>query len=285
MFIKHFLVSVSAAVAAFGLLLAQPAQAGERGAGRRGDQPAMADNAGANDQTAAAARRERRRTELGRAARGAAFGGAGQRSAKQLRHDQRLNVIDATYYEIAEIYLAKKQHEEAVAVLEQLIRQSPDDLAKSLTYLNLASIYRQQLNNPEKALAYYEKVTGEYTPEALDQVALTFENLGQVDRAVEYFEKMAKRPRDNMQKVLALRKLAQLLVRNDREEEAIAALWRLTKAVSYQQAGEISKVLLETQARRAELQQQESQRMRTEMMRRWQGQLRAGRQPQTRRAR
>ena len=197
--------------------------------------------------------------------------------AKALRHDERLNVIDRAYYEIAEIHLAKKKYEDAVAALEQLIKKSPDKRAVSLTRLNLAELYRKQLADTKRAIEEYKKVTGEFALAAQTRLAQLFEELDQIDEAVEQFENIAKTATDKTQKVLALGQLAGLLARNGREDEAIAVLQRLIKSVSYEEAAKISKALLEEKELREQREQKEHERARAQMMRAWQQRLGARR--------
>lgn len=198
-------------------------------------------------------------------------------ATNRLKHDERLNVIDAAYYQIAEIHLAKKQYEKAVSSLEQLLKSSPDARALSLTHLNLATIYRKQLNNTDKAVAEYKKVTGEYAAEAQEQLTAMLEELDQVDRAVAELEDIAKNSTDSMQKVLALRRLSEVLLRNGREDEAIDALQRIVKAVTYDDAQKIAKALVDEQDRRDREELKDQERARLQMMRNFQ--RFAGRRP------
>jgi len=194
---------------------------------------------------------------------------------RRLRYDPRLNVVDIAHYRIAEIRIARKQYEKAVVALEQLIKKPASDLAVSLTHLNLAELYRRQIANPQKAIEEYKKVTGEFAREAQMRLAQMFEELDQVDEAVEQFEGIVKSSTDPVQKVLALRALAELLERNGREDEAIAVLQRLIQSVSYDQAARISTVLRKAQKQREQQQKEAYERRRMQMMQRWQQRWRA----------
>ncbi len=190
---------------------------------------------------------------------------------RRLKHDRRLNVIDAAYYEIAEIRLARKQYEEAVAALRQLVASSPDPRAVALTRLNLAELYRGELGNNEQAIQEYKQVTGEFAAEAQRRLAELFGELDQIDEAVEHFEGVAKNATDKTQQVLALRQLADLLVRSGRTEDGVAVLQRLIKAVSYDEAADIAKTLAESEERRdAAERRDDAERTRALMMRPWQ---------------
>ena len=208
-------------------------------------------------------RRRRQQRQPGRPP--GAQAGAPPRQGR-LRHDERLNVIDAAYYKIAEIHLAKKEYGPAVTALERLIAKTPDELAKSLTHFNLAELYRKELANTKKAIQEYKVVTGEYTLDALRRLAQLFEELNQIDEAAQVFESIIGNTKDTVQKVLALRELAGLLARNGRGDEAIAALQRLTTSVSYDEARRISKVLLEVRDLREKRERQGQERARLQMM-------------------
>ena len=185
----------------------------------------------------------------------------------RFKHDSRLNVIDDAYYRIAEVYIQQKEYINALESLQRLIKSSPDKLAVSLTHLNLAELYRKELNNKENAIAEYKKVTGEYAIEAQRRLATLFEELNQIDEAVAAFEAIVKTAPDKMHKVLALRELAELLFRNDRADEAVATLQQLTKAVSYAEAKDITKQLLEAEEQREKAAQQERERERAARVR------------------
>ena len=186
---------------------------------------------------------------------------------KRLKHDDRLNVIDRAHYQIAEIHISQKEYDKAVEALQRLVKKSPDKLAISLTHLNLAEVYRKELSDKDQAVAQYKRVTGEYALEAQKRLASLFEELDQVDQAVATFEGIIKVTPDKVQKVLALRELAELLFRNNRAEEAVVALQQLTSAVTYVEAQRITKELSEAQANRLKAEQQERERTRTNWMR------------------
>ena len=198
------------------------------------------------------------------------MGKPGAPQNRTLRYDPRLNVVDAAHYQIAEIHIAKKQYEKAVVALEQLIKAPPSDLVVSLTHLNLAELYRKQIANPKRAIEEYKKVTGEFALDAQMRLAQMFEELDQIDEAVEQFEGIVKNSTDPVQKVLALRALAGLLERNGREDEAVAVLQRLIKSVSYDQATQISATLRKAQERREQRQKEAYERRQMQIKQQWQ---------------
>jgi tetratricopeptide (TPR) repeat protein len=193
---------------------------------------------------------------------------AAARARKGLRLDDRLNIVDMAYYQIAGIHLNRKQYDQVAATLEQLIKKSPDKAAVSLTHFNLAELYRTKLNNKERAVAEYKLVTGRYAAYAMRRLASLFEETKEIDEAVEQLEALGKTSKDNAQKVMALKELAALLTRSGRHDEAIAALRTLIGAVSYDEAAEVSKVLQAEAERREQKTQKAFDRSRRAAMRR-----------------
>jgi tetratricopeptide (TPR) repeat protein len=187
-----------------------------------------------------------------------------------LLRDDRMTILDHTYYDIAAIHLARNRHEEAVGALSQLLKSSPDLRVIALTHLNLAEIYRRRLSNTDKAVEEYRKVTGPLAQEAQERMAAMFEELDRLDDAIRTFESIANTATDKTQKALALRQLARLLARNGREDEAVAALRKLTETIDHKEAEKITTALREEQERRIEREREKMERARMEMMRQWQ---------------
>ncbi len=225
-----------------------------------------------DEEKAAVERVDRFRQAMGDRAAGAAgdagpgaavnpFAGArgkpGLNSLVRLTRDPRLNVLDEAYFFIAEIHVKDKKYDKAVEAFQRLLDNSPDKLAISLAHLNMAELYRSELGNKTQAIAEYKKVTGDYAADAQKRLAALFEELDQIDEAVATFETLIRTTGDKLQKVLALQELADMLFRNGRGEEAVAALVMLTKAVNYEEAKEITKTLNEMEAERQKVAEQQ----------------------------
>jgi tetratricopeptide (TPR) repeat protein len=199
---------------------------------------------------------------------GARGGRAGQTRAtgvstlRRLKSDVRLNVIDDAYCRIAEVHVSQKSFDKAIEALQRMAKKSPDKLAVSLAHLNMAELYRKEMDKKKLAITEYKAVTGEYTLEAQRRLATLFEEMKEIDQAVATFEELVKASPDKMQKVLALRELADLLYRNQRADEAVAVLQSLTEVVNYKEAEEVTKTLRETaeQRQKAATEQREQTR-------------------------
>jgi predicted negative regulator of RcsB-dependent stress response len=193
----------------------------------------------------------------------------GRRDKARIQMDGRLNVVDAAYCRMAEIYCDRRRYKEAVAALEQVVKKSPDKRAVSLAHLNLARVYRHQLNNADQAVAEYKQVTGEFAHVAQGELAEIFAQDGRVDDAAKVFRNIAAEGKDPAQRVLALQRLADLMMENGRTEEALAALRKLVAAVSYDEAADISKQLRKQEDLRFQREREEHERARIRMLRAW----------------
>jgi tetratricopeptide (TPR) repeat protein len=71
-----------------------------------------------------------------------------------------MNVVDESLHGLAEFYLAEDKVDQAVAALERIAAESPDEETRSRTHYNLARIYREKLGDPDRARSAYARVTG-----------------------------------------------------------------------------------------------------------------------------
>lgn len=181
------------------------------------------------------------------------FGGGmmQQGTQKALRYDDRLNVIDNAYFEMAELQITKQQPQPAIDTLEQLLKVTNNAFTISLTHFNIGQICRTKLNNTARAAEEYQKVTGECSLDAIDALVQMFEELDKVNDAVAALNKIAAESKDDFQKCVSLKKLSELLAKNDRHDEAVEALRKLTQAIPYEKAEAITKALNEEKERRA----------------------------------
>jgi len=89
-----------------------------------------------------------------------------------LSRGEALNVIDEALYALAEQYALNDRLADAVAVLERVAKESPDEGARSITHYNLARIYEEKMNDPAKARAEYALVTGPWAASARGHVLM-----------------------------------------------------------------------------------------------------------------
>ncbi len=182
------------------------------------------------------------------------------RAADALQQDAivRLNVRDQAYYRIAELQVSEEKYQEAVTTLQRLIADSEDETAVSLAHLQLGDLYRRHLANTDRAIEEYKKVTGEFIPTALARLVALYQELDRVDDAVAELEALAEATDDPLQRALALRHAAELLVQSDRNDEAIAIYQKLIHSLTHEQAESIREKL-------AEIDQQQAARRATDV--------------------
>ncbi|MGB5351114.1 MAG: tetratricopeptide repeat protein [Polyangiales bacterium] len=88
---------------------------------------------------------------------------------------------------LAQHFAANQSWHEAAATMEQLLAAAPGSLRLRRTALDLACLYRERLNMPDKALRHVETAltTEPGDPEALRELSLIHEALGQLPQALE----------------------------------------------------------------------------------------------------
>ena len=88
---------------------------------------------------------------------------------------------------LAEHFQANESWHEAAATMEQLLAAAPENSRLRRVLLDLASLYRERLNMPERALRHVESALGtEPThPAALQELSLVHEALGQLPEALQ----------------------------------------------------------------------------------------------------
>lgn len=147
-----------------------------------------------------------------------------------------MNVIDASYFAIAEIEVGRGNHPEAVTELEKIIKNSPDTEAVAATHFNLAAIYRRYQKDPAKALGEYRKVTGWLKPRAVQEMIAILEETGEVEAAVTELNQIIDETENKHEKAGFLQLLADLYKRNGKEDEAVETLRRIPKMIDYREA-------------------------------------------------
>ena len=147
-----------------------------------------------------------------------------------------MNVIDAAYYQIAEIHMEEEQHEEAAEQLAIIVAKSPVEEAVSAAHLNLAHLYRKHLQAPDKAIQEYRLVKGELRGRAIHELVNTYEEQDQWEEAAKSLEELLTETEDKHAKVGLLQMLAELCRRHGESEKAIAALRRIPETLTYEEA-------------------------------------------------
>ncbi len=71
-------------------------------------------------------------------------------------------VEDEALFKEAEVMVKMKKYEEAIANFEQVISMNPEGILNDDAYYQIAELYNNKLNLPEKAKEYYQKIIFDY---------------------------------------------------------------------------------------------------------------------------
>ncbi len=152
-----------------------------------------------------------------------------------------LNIRDEAHFKIARILCETDNYQDAVAELGKVIEKSPDKHAVSAAHFSIANLCRRHIGNTDKAIEHYAKVEGDLKDDAISALIDTFEELDEIDRAVEYLNGLIDKAEEKETKVHLLNRLARLYRGNGDDEQAIATLRRIPEIVSYEEAEKIDK--------------------------------------------
>ena len=70
---------------------------------------------------------------------------------------------DDVLYAKAQIYSKMRQYDKAIELYEKIVEQYPDEIRADNALFEMASLYENQLGDPDKAMSYYEKIFIEYS--------------------------------------------------------------------------------------------------------------------------
>jgi tetratricopeptide (TPR) repeat protein len=149
---------------------------------------------------------------------------------------EKLNPVDAALHTIAEVQLKAQQYEEAVAALERILK-SPDAAAVSAAHFNMATIYRRNLGQVDKAIAEYRKVQGPLAFRAWGEILATYEEVGGFDKAMATLEEILAGVQDKAVKVKLLNLIARAWDTHGQPAKSAAALERVVNLLPYPEAG------------------------------------------------
>lgn len=71
-------------------------------------------------------------------------------------------VEDEALFKEAEVMVKMKKYEEAIAIFEQIISLNPEGILNDDAYYQIAELYNNKLNLPDKAKEYYQKIIFDY---------------------------------------------------------------------------------------------------------------------------
>ncbi|MEM7138931.1 MAG: tetratricopeptide repeat protein [Myxococcota bacterium] len=133
-----------------------------------------------------------------------------------IRTLQRVLKIDPRHLDALErlssLFQANESWYEAAAMMEQLLATAPESARLERTVLDLAKLYRERLQSPEKALRHVESVLASHPthPEALEELSLAHERLGQIPEALQVARHLLESSEVEEDRARALVRLGQL---------------------------------------------------------------------------
>jgi len=164
---------------------------------------------------------------------------------------ERFNVLDQAAFAVADALVKAERGAEAVKHLLAVAEKSPDPDARSFAYLRLGDLYREKLNDAEKAKAYYAKVGGAFAEQALGALVGPLAAAGKIDEAIAECEKFAKSATDEVAKALAVRMMVDLAVRSGDVEKMVKCAEKAQGLITYDEAARAAKKLAELREKAA----------------------------------
>ena len=204
--------------------------------------------------------------------------------AENLLRSPSMNAIESAHYAVAEIYLRRGDHGKCVARLQEVVDGAGkrQDEPVWVTHLNIANVCRKRLGDMQRAIKEYKLVKGAWAAFAERQLLGTLEEMGKLDEAVKILEGQYKTAKEKGEKLALLRRIAELYLRNNEEEKAIATYDRIAKEFTAKDLEEMKQAAVEfvkktadkIAALREEGKHEEAERLTIELRRRL-GTLRA----------
>lgn len=113
---------------------------------------------------------------------------------------------------VSALFQANESWHEAAATMEQLLAAAPEIQRIKPTQLELAKLYREKLQMPEKALRHVETVLASDPGHAmaLEELSLVHEQLGQIPEALQVVRHLLEASDDEEDRARALVRLGQL---------------------------------------------------------------------------
>jgi len=152
--------------------------------------------------------------------------------ASAIRTLQRVLKMEPRHLDALErlsaLFQSSQSWHEAAATLEQLLAAAPAADRIERVELELARLYRERLDLPEKALRHVESVLASNAthPKALQELSLAQERLGHLPEALQVARHLLEVSRSDAERTNALVRLGQLESASGNTQEALEALER-----------------------------------------------------------
>ena len=76
---------------------------------------------------------------------------------------QGKSIIDDTHFKLGELYYELRNYKQAAKHWEIIVQEHPYDLLADAAFYRLGLVYEEKLQQPEKAMTYYEKIIFDYS--------------------------------------------------------------------------------------------------------------------------
>jgi len=142
----------------------------------------------------------------------------------------RLDAIQASYYEIAEIHLKQGRAARAVEALKRFLQRAakPDTDVAWLTHYNLALIYRHHTADTASVIAELEQVKGPLEVRARRDLLEVLRQAGRVGEAADLIKEWINAAKQKGQRLALMQRLAALYRRAGELDEALAIHQKIT---------------------------------------------------------
>jgi hypothetical protein len=146
------------------------------------------------------------------------------------------NVVDEARFALAEHYLSHARTDEAVALLEKMAEESPDERARSAAQFNVGRVYEEALGDSDRARAAYARVGGRWATSARSRVVGPLRREGRWGEAVAFLRDCVAAAGTAEDKAGAVRMLVSTVRASGDDKLIESTLASVTEIIAYEEA-------------------------------------------------
>ena len=143
-----------------------------------------------------------------------------------IAYPYRVNIIDRARFGAADLLVQKNELDEAMAELTAIIEKSPDPTAVSCAHLSRANILSQHKNDPDAALAEYNKACDKLAALAGEGIARIYRESGEPARGAAVLERLVEQAEGAQAVAILLATAARLHLDAGDRQKAVDTLKR-----------------------------------------------------------
>ncbi len=148
----------------------------------------------------------------------------------------KVNIIDGSLFDLAEFYMKEGRIDEGVALLERVVRETPEREARSMAHFNLATIHETILDDPDRARAEYARVTGPWGVAAREKVLKPLRAQKRWVEAADFLRECLAASDDPSEKANVVRALTAVAKTSGDEKLLEATLRSVPDLITYEEA-------------------------------------------------